>query len=98
MTGLFQIPPACTVCNLGCHGFIETLKNFAQVCTALSRLYILSRLCHYCPVTAPSFWCRPIHFDCIANATDIQRFCKTWHRVFGVDSSTATDTTGVALQ
>ena len=61
---------------LGCHCLTEKLKNFAQDSIALSRLYILSRLCHYCPVTASSFWCKSIRFDCIANATDIQRFCK----------------------
>ena len=77
---------------------LPTNRTFAQNCTALSRLYILSSLCHYCPVTAPLFWCRSIRFDYIANATDIQRFCKTRHRVFGVDRCTATDITGVALQ
>jgi hypothetical protein len=83
MTGLFQVPPMCIVCTLGCHCFTETLKNFAQDCTALSRFYILSRLHHYCPATAPSFWCGSIRFDCTANDTDIQRFCKPGHRVSG---------------
>jgi hypothetical protein len=89
--------------NVYCVYLLQSLlhwsaKEFCTNCTALSTLYILSRLCNYCPVPAPSFWCRPIRFDCIANATDIQRFCKTWHRVFGGDSCAATDTTGVALQ
>ena len=94
----FKYLQCATVCTFGCHFFTEALMNFAQDCIVLSRLNFLSRLCHYCPATNPPFWCRPIRFDFIPNATDIQGFCETWRHVFSCDRRTGTDTTWVALQ